>query len=98
MRTEAIRKDFIVRAKAHPSYFLKHFRDERNKIAFVIKDALKGNVINANDPKMLRWGETQEAIFSLNPNGGDITDQITSLVMQHESKAVSLYDKLRMMK
>lgn len=92
-----IRKDFIIKAKTSPKFFLNHFSDQRNKIYFVFKEALKKNIINADNLNRLVWGENNDLIFVMHPDKEDINEHLTSLVLGGDEKAARLYNRLKNM-
>jgi hypothetical protein len=93
----AIRKEFIMRAKGNPSYFVSHFSDAKNDIIFRVKQALESHIISGSIlENKLVWSESRKAIIDV-PKGSDIPQYVAKLVLQKNSDAVSMYEQLKKM-
>lgn len=94
---KSIRKDFILRAKSNPSYFVKYFVDPKNEIVYNVHKALVNNIISpsAIEGKLV-WAESRKVIMDV-PKGSNIPQDIAKLVMQGDATAVALVDQLKKM-
>jgi hypothetical protein len=94
---DAIRKDFIVKAKSNPEYFLKHFVNPKNRYTFAFAQALKDNVLSVNkDSGKLIWAESGSDILSVNPLG-NVSDQLASMAVAKDDKVLSLFAQISKM-
>ena len=93
----SIRRDFIVKAKSNPKYFVKYFVDPKNEIVYNVYKALNENIISASviEGKLV-WTESRKVIMDV-PKGSDIKNDIAKLVMQGDAAAVALVDQLKKM-
>lgn len=94
---KAIRKEFILKAKANASYFLKHFVDPKNEIAYVVHKAVNENIISTSiiEGKLI-WVESRKVIMDA-PKGSDIAQDIAKMVMQNDAEATKLFEQLKKM-
>lgn len=94
---KSIRKDFILRAKSNPKYFVKYFVDPKNEIVYNVYKALNENIISASAIEgKLVWTESRKVIMDI-PKGSDIKNDIAKLVMQGDATAVALVEQLKKM-
>lgn len=94
---EGIRKDFIVRAKLNPSYFLKHFVNPKNKYVYAFSQALKDNILRVNkDSNRLLWAESGQYITDVN-GLGDVADELSKRAIANDEVVLSLYATLSKM-
>lgn len=94
---EGIRKDFIVRAKLNPAYFLKHFVNPKNKYVYAFAQALKDNVLRVNkDSNRLLWAESGSYIADVNALG-DVADELAKRAVANDEVVLSLYATLSKM-
>ena len=93
----SIRRDFIVKAKSNPKYFVKYFVDPKNEIVYNVYKALNENIISASviEGKLV-WTESRKVIMDV-PKGSDIKSDIAKLVMQGDATAVALVEQLKKM-
>lgn len=92
-----VRKDFILRAKSNPAYFLKYFVDPKNEISYLVHSALSNNIISGSAIEgKLVWAESKKVIMD-SPKGADISAEIARLVMQNNEDAVKLVEQLKKM-
>jgi hypothetical protein len=93
----SIRRDFIVKAKSNPKYFVKYFVDPKNEIVYNVYKALNENIISSSviEGKLV-WTESRKVIMDV-PKGSDIKNDIAKLVMQGDATAVSLVEQLKKM-
>jgi hypothetical protein len=93
----SIRKDFILKAKANPKYFVKYFVDPKNEIIYNIYKAMAENIISSSVVEgKLVWTESRKLIMDI-PKGSDIKSDIAKLVMQGDATAVALVEQLKKM-
>lgn len=93
----SIRKDFILKAKANPKYFVKYFVDPKNEIIYNIYKAMAENIISSSVVEgKLVWTESRKVIMDI-PKGSDIKNDIAKLVMQGDATAVALVEQLKKM-
>jgi len=93
----SIRKDFILKAKANPKYFVKYFVDPKNEIIYNIYKAMAENIISSSVVEgKLVWAESRKVIMDI-PKGSDIKSDIAKLVMQGDATAVALVEQLKKM-
>lgn len=93
----SIRRDFIMKAKSNPLYFVKYFVDPKNEIVYNVFKALNENIISASviEGKLV-WTESRKVIMDV-PKGSDIKNDIAKLVMQGDATAVALVEQLKKM-
>jgi len=93
----SIRRDFIVKAKSNPKYFVKYFVDPKNEIVYNVYKALNENIISASviEGKLV-WTESRKLIMDV-PKGSDIKNDIAKLVMQGDATALALVEQLKKM-
>jgi len=93
----SIRRDFIMKAKSNPKYFVKYFVDPKNEIVYNVFKALNENIISASviEGKLV-WTESRKVIMDI-PKGSDIKNDIAKLVMQGDATAVALVEQLKKM-
>ena len=93
----SIRRDFIMKAKSNPKYFVKYFVDPKNEIVYNVYKALNENIISASviEGKLV-WTESRKVIMDV-PKGSDIKNDIAKLVMQGDATAVALVEQLKKM-
>lgn len=93
----SIRRDFILRAKTNPKYFVKYFVDPKNEIIYNISKSLTSGIISTSAVEgKLVWTESRKVIMDL-PKGSNISQDIAKLVMQGDATAVSLVEQLKKM-
>jgi hypothetical protein len=93
----SIRRDFIMKAKANPKYFVKYFVDPKNEIVYTVYKALNENIISSSAIEgKLVWTESRKLIMDI-PKGSDIKSDIAKLVMQGDATAVALVEQLKKM-
>lgn len=96
-KASAIRKDFIMRAKSDPKYFVKHFGDKKNEIVFKIKNALDDNIISGSIlENKLVWSQSRKVIMDV-PKNSDIPQYVGRLVAQKSPEATAMYEQLKKM-
>lgn len=89
-----IRKDFIVMAKANPTYFIKHFVNPKNKFQYAFSEAIKNNLISVNkDSAKLIWSESKAEITSIAPNA-DVAQQLADRAVNKEQEILALFEQL----
>jgi hypothetical protein len=93
----SIRRDFIMKAKSNPKYFVKYFVDPKNEIVYNVFKALNENIISASviEGKLV-WTESRKVIMDV-PKGSDIKNDIAKLVMQGDATALALVEQLKKM-
>ncbi len=95
--TKAIRRDFIGKAKFNPSYFVKYFVDPKNKISYVVYNAIqKGIISDSGVEGKLIWSESQKVIMDA-PKGSSVAQDIAKLVMKGDETAINLVEQLKKM-
>jgi len=95
--TNSIRRDFIMKAKSNPLYFVKYFVDPKNEIVYNVFKALNENIISASAIEgKLVWTESRKVIMDI-PKGSDIKNDVAKLVMQGDATAVALVEQLKKM-
>lgn len=93
----SIRRDFIMKAKANPSYFVKYFVDPKNEIVYNVHKALSENIISPSAVEgKLVWTESRKVIMDV-PKGSNIPQDIAKLVMKGDATAIALVDQLKKM-
>jgi hypothetical protein len=94
---KGVRKDFIMKAKSNPRYFIKYFVDPKNEIAYLVHKALTGNIISttAIEGKLV-WTESRKVIMDA-PKGADIAQDIAKLFMKNNDDAIKFVEQLRKM-
>lgn len=94
---KAIRRDFIVKAKSNPAYFVKYFVDPKNKIAYTVYNAIqKGIITDSGIEGKLIWSESQKVIMDA-PKGSDVARDVATLVMKGDVTATNLVEQLKKM-
>lgn len=94
---DGIRKDFIVRAKANPDYFLKHFVNPKNKYIYSFSQAIKDGLLIVNkDSGKLLWKESGQDIVSVNAYG-DVSDELAKRAVEGETTVLGLFETLSKM-
>jgi hypothetical protein len=92
-----VRREFIMKAKANPRYFLKHFVDPKNEISYLVHKGMAENIISTSAVEgKLVWAESRKVIMDA-PKGSDIAQDIAKLVMQNNEDAVKLVEQLKRM-
>ena len=93
----SIRRDFIMKAKSNPLYFVKYFVDPKNEIVYNVHKALNENIISpsAIEGKLV-WTESRKIIMDI-PKGANIPQDIAKLTMQGDATAVALVEQLKKM-
>jgi hypothetical protein len=93
----SIRRDFILRAKTNPKYFVKYFVDPKNEIIYNISKSLTSGIISTSAVEgKLVWNESRKVIMDL-PKGSNIAQDIAKLVMQGDATSVALVEQLKKM-
>lgn len=94
---KSIRKEFILKAKGNPTYFVKYFVDPKNEIAYQVHRALSTNIISTSliEGKLV-FSESRKVIMDA-PKNSDIAQHIAKLVMQNDAEAVKLVEQLKKM-
>jgi hypothetical protein len=93
----SVRKDFIMKAKSNPKYFLKYFVDPKNEIAFKVHKAITENIISTSAIEgKLVWTESRKVIMDA-PKGADLAQDVAKLVMQNDDEAIKLFEQLKKM-
>jgi hypothetical protein len=96
-KSNSIRKDFIIKAKTNPSYFVKYFVDPKNEISYNVHKALTENIISASAVEgKLVWTESRKVIMDI-PKGSNVVQDVAKLVMQGDATAISLVEQLKKM-
>jgi hypothetical protein len=94
---KSIRKEFILKAKGNPTYFVKYFVDPKNEIAYQVHRALSTNIISTSSIEgKLVFSESRKVIMDA-PKNSDIAQHIAKLVMQNDAEAVKLVEQLKKM-
>ncbi len=91
-----IELEFLKRAETTPEYFLKIVSDPTNDYKYIFDQSLKtGIIVSGRAENKLIWGENNNVIdgFDINP-AGDVTEQLTNLVIKKNAAAVKLYEAL----
>ena len=95
--SNTIRKEFIMRAKSNPSYFIKHFVDPKNNIIFKVKEALEDDIISSSVlENKLVWTESRKFITDV-PKGSDVPQLVAKLALQGDKDVVAAYEQLKKM-
>jgi len=90
---DAIRKQFIVKARTNPSLFNREFLNPKNKYKYFFKIAVDDNYISGTMvPGKLQLVEANTPILDLKTE--DVAEECAMLAMGNDSKALALYDKL----
>jgi hypothetical protein len=93
----SIRKDFIMKAKSNPKYFVKYFVDPKNEISYNVHKALTENIISASAVEgKLVWTESRKVIMDI-PKGSNVVQDIAKLTMQGDATALALVEQLKKM-
>lgn len=94
---KTIRRDFIMKAKGNPKYFVKYFVDPKNEISYVFAKGFSENIISTSvlEGKLV-WAESQKVIMDA-PKGTDIVQALSKLVMQNDETSVKVYEQLKKM-
>lgn len=94
---KGIRKEFILKAKGNPSYFIKYFVDPKNEIAYHVHTAFNNNILSTSAIEgKLVWTESRKVIMDA-PKNLDIAQHVAKLVMQNDSEAIKLVEQLKKM-
>lgn len=90
----ALKKDFIMQAKANPVHFLKHFVNPRNKYLMIFTQALANNEISASTlPNQLIWSGNQTVITEVN-SAGDVASELADRAIKGEEAIELLFEQL----
>jgi hypothetical protein len=93
----SIRKDFILRAKTNPKYFVKYFVDPKNEIIYNVSKSLTSGIISTSAIEgKLVWTESRKVIMDI-PKGSNVSQDVAKLVMQGDATAVALVEQLKKM-
>lgn len=91
MEEDSIRTKFILKAKSEPKLFMRVFNDPRVKIKFLVTKYLSEGLITV-----------MEGVLSYNGNGmlavrmdADIAEQVATMALEGEEKAIQLYETLK---
>lgn len=91
---DAIRKEFIQRARTSPSQFNREFVNPKNKYKYTFLCAISANLISGTMiPGKLQYVETNVPLFDLKTE--DTAEELATLCMGNYEKAVNLYNKLK---
>ena len=94
---KTIRRDFIMKAKGNPKYFVKYFVDPKNEISYVFAKGFSENIISTSVMEgKLVWAESQKVIMDA-PKGTDVVQALSKLVMQNDETSVKVYEQLKKM-
>ena len=94
---KAIRRDFIMKAKGNPKFFVKYFVDPKNEISYVFAKGFSENIISTSviEGKLV-WAESQKVIMDA-PKGSDTVQSLASLVMKNDETSVKVFEQLKKM-
>ena len=92
-----IRRDFVMKAKSNPRYFVKYFVDPKNEISYFFAKGFKEGIISesAIEGKLI-WTESRKVIMDA-PKGADIVQTLAKLVMQNDETSVKVLEQLKKM-
>lgn len=92
-----IRRDFVMKAKSNPKYFVKYFVDPKNEISYIFGKAFNQNIISTSviEGKLV-WSESRKVIMDA-PKGSDIIQSLSKLVMQNDETSVKVFEQLKKM-
>jgi len=92
-----IRRDFIMKAKSNPKYFVKYFVDPKNEISYIFAKGFKDGIISESAVEgKLVWTESRKVIMDA-PKGTDIVQTLAKLVMQNDETSVKVLEQLKKM-
>ncbi len=90
---DAIRKEFISKARQMPAVFNREFVNPKNKYKYRFLEALADNLISgAIVPGKIHWVETNVPLFDLKTT--DVAEELATLAIGGYEKAVNLYNKV----
>jgi len=90
---DAIRKEFINKARVNPTVFNREFINPKNRYKYTFLKAIADNYISGTAiVGKLQWVETNAPLFDLKT--GDYAEELASLTMGNYEKAVNLFNKL----
>lgn len=94
---KVVRKDFLMRAKANPAFFLKHFNNQENKYKRLFYNAFQKNIISSTYGKnKLTWAESHELISDCKSDFNVVEELCRR--MNNDDKAITqLYEQLSKM-
>ena len=95
--TKQIRRDFVMKAKSNPKYFVKYFVDPKNEISYVFAKGFKDGIISTSAVEgKLIWSESRKVIMDAT-KGTDIVQSLAKLVMQNDETSVKVLEQLKKM-
>lgn len=90
---DAIRKDFIAKARQNPAVFNKQFVNPKNKYKYTFLSAIAENIISGDQiPGKLVMVETGAHLFDLKT--GDYAEELANMCMANQTNAMNLYNRL----
>lgn len=90
---DAIRKDFINKARQNPKSFNREFINPKNKYKYTFLQSLADNIISGTQiPGKLVYVDTGSHITDLKT--GDFAEELSGMCMANQSVAMNLYHKL----
>lgn len=90
---DAIRKDFIAKARNNPKVFNKQFVNPKNKYKYVFLSAIAENLISGDQiPGKLIFVETGVHLFDLKT--GDYAEELANMCMANQVAPMNLYNRL----
>lgn len=92
-----VRKDFLMKAKANPEFFLKHFDNEANKYKRMFYNALQNNIISSTYGKnKLTWAASHELITDCKSDF-NVVEELCRRMTNGDKAVVQLYEQLKTM-
>jgi len=90
-----IRKKLILKAIELPNVFMREFVNPKNKIKYLISQALMNNIVSFTliEGKLV-YVDTLNVICDVNPQG-DVAEQVARLVMSRNKEALGFYEQLQ---
>lgn len=93
---EAIRKEFINKARSNPKVFNREFVNPKNRFKYTFLEALADNLISGTkNPGRLTYVETGAIMFDLKTE--DTAEELANMCMSNHEKSMNLYNKLEKM-
>lgn len=90
-----IRSEFYDKAKANPTYFNKMFDNPKNKVRFVVSEALRQNIIGITDTAII-FTEGKVPMMTINPSDTlSPLGQFCDKVFKKDKKYVEYYTALQ---
>lgn len=92
-----VRRDFLMKAKSNPAFFLKHFNSEANKYKRLFYNAFQKNIISSTYGKnKLTWFESHELISDCKSDF-NVVEELCRRMENGDKVIIQLYEKLQTM-